>query len=226
MQTYSHFLLTAVLRDQLIKRDIAQPGRAFLVGSVLPDVPLLLLTIGYAASQRGGISGEFFGASYDQLYFHNPWWIAGHNLFHALPLILLYGLIGYWGRQKGKRWGPVLFWLAAGCGFHAIIDIFTHVTDGPVLFFPLNWSYRFRAPVSYWDPTYGGRIFAPLEHLLDLVLIAYLVVGWRQARKQKKLLINEPGADPRMMNGLLIHVSEEPGITQFAPRPAKDSPTP
>ena len=187
MQTYSHLLITAVLRDQLIKRDIAQPGRAFLVGSVLPDVPLLLLTIGYMAVRQSGPAGELFGASYDQLYFHNPWWIAGHNLFHAPLLLLVYGLIGYWGWQRGRRWGPVLFWLAAGCGLHALIDIFTHVTDGPVLFFPLNWTYRFRAPVSYWDPAYGGRIFAPVEHLLDLILVLYLLLNLRRGRRRKKL---------------------------------------
>lgn len=48
MQTYSHLLVTAVLRPKL------QPDetKALLAGSVLPDVPLALLSIGYVVDRR------------------------------------------------------------------------------------------------------------------------------------------------------------------------------
>ncbi|MFQ3583824.1 MAG: hypothetical protein SNJ85_02650 [Cyanobacteriota bacterium] len=39
------------------------------------------------------------------------------------------------------------------------IDTPVHVTDRPLVFFPFNWSYRWRGPVSYWDPRYGGDWF-------------------------------------------------------------------
>lgn len=195
MQTYSHLLVTAVLADQIRQKKAVAPGKAFLLGAVLPDIPLFFLTAGYFISRQlnSGASGEFlFGAAYDTLYFTNPWWIAGHNLFHAPLLIALYAGIGYLLLRQTTRpgwqpWGRALLWLAAGLGLHSLIDIWTHVLDGPALFFPLNWTYRFRAPISYWDPQYGGRIFGPLEHLLDLILLVYLGKRWRRERQQRRV---------------------------------------
>jgi membrane-bound metal-dependent hydrolase YbcI (DUF457 family) len=189
MQTYSHFLITAVLGDQLKKKEITLSSRALLIGSFMPDVPLILLTIGYIITRQltPDVPNEFiFGANYDTLYFENPWWILGYNLFHAPLLIMLYSVIGWAAWRQGRTWGKVLFWFAIGCGFHSVVDIFTHVDDGPVLFFPLNWTYRFTAPISYWDPEHGGRIFAQLEHLLVLIIILYFFLNWIRDRRAKK----------------------------------------
>ena len=129
-----------------------------------------------------------FGADYDNLYFNDPLWITGHALFHAPPMILLYLTIGYWfGIKKGKGWARALFWFAVGCGFHSAIDIVTHHNDGPLLFFPFDWTTRFSSPVSYWDPQHYGGIFAIFEHLLDIVLLAWLFI---QRRKKKKEVSN------------------------------------
>jgi hypothetical protein len=70
-----------------------------------------------------------------------------------------------------------------GAGIHTVIDIATHVDDGPLLFFPFNWSYRLQSPISYWDPEHYGLIFAPLEHLLDVALIFILVRRWRTQKR-------------------------------------------
>lgn len=192
MQTYSHWLITKVLQVRLTEPTVGKSGMvtsrtavhsmALLLGSVMPDVPLVLLTIGYMINRRWlnpvPLNEGVFGAAYDTLYLTNPWWIMMHNLMHAPPLILLYALVGLWVLRRGHRWGFALCWFAGGCGLHALIDIFTHVTDGPLLFFPFNWTYRFAAPVSYWDPHYGANIFAPLEHLLDLGILIWLVRRW------------------------------------------------
>jgi hypothetical protein len=76
---------------------------------------------------------------------------------------------------------------------HTLIDIPLHVTDGPLLLFPLNWTLRYRSPVSYWDPSFYGREWSIFEHLLDAVLLIYLFIryrptwqAWRQQRKQRK----------------------------------------
>jgi hypothetical protein len=45
MQTYSHFLVTVVADRQLVRRQIPVHTLAFLIGSVLPDVPFFLLTL-------------------------------------------------------------------------------------------------------------------------------------------------------------------------------------
>jgi hypothetical protein len=60
------------------------------------------------------------------------------------------------------------------------------------LFFPLNWRYRFPAPVSYWHPAYGGRTFALFENALDIVILFYfaaLALAWAWRR-----YVGEPAA--------------------------------
>lgn len=189
MQTYSHLLITAVFNEKLKEKGVAVASKALLIGSIAPDVPLILITIGFIAYNQFitpiGVGDRLFLENYDQNYFTNPYWIASHNLLHAPLLLLLYGSIGFWRMKKGDRWGRALFWFAIGCGLHAILDIFTHVHDGPVLFFPFNWTYRFAAPVSYWDPDHGGNIFLPLEHLLDAGILIYLFVKWRRRKAVK-----------------------------------------
>ncbi len=117
--------------------------------------------------------------------FTDPLWISAHNFFHA-PLVLLgIGLAGYVGVRQEKKWGTVLVWFALGAGLHSLIDVFTHAGDGPLLLFPINWHIRFNSPVSYWDPRHFGLIFAPLEHLLDLVILFYWAHTWRRQHKAK-----------------------------------------
>lgn len=177
MQTYSHFLVTAVLQRAL-KPQSAKDGAALLAGSVAPDLPLALLSLGYVVDRRYVRTHlpdkTRCSPTYNQLYFNNPWWIAAHNSLHApLPLFVL-ALLGLLLRQ---RW---LLWLVLGAGLHTAVDIFTHADDGPVLLFPLDWHTRFQSPVSYWDPQHGGRTFRLLEHFLDGLLVVYLL--YKRAR--------------------------------------------
>lgn len=188
MQTYSHLLITAVVNEKLKDKGVAVASKALLLGSIAPDIPLILISIGFIAYTQffgsATVGDVSFMESYDRHYFTNPYWIAAHNFLHAPLLILLYGGIGYWRMKKGNRWGKMLFWFAIGCGLHSTLDILTHVHDGPVLFFPLNWTYRFSSSVSYWDPEHGGSIFAPLEHLMDVGILIYLFRRWRRGRKK------------------------------------------
>ncbi len=193
MQTYTHILLTAALNrgfaDRINQRNGFQvDGRALLIGSFLPDVPLVLLSLGFFV-QRFWLSemppaDGVFGAAYDALYFENPVWIIGHSVFHSPLLIALYLLVGYlWGVRGKRPWLQSLFWFGVGCGLHSFVDILTHHHDGPLLFFPLDWQTRFSSPVSYWDPNYYAGFVAPLEHLMDVTLIGYLLWMryWRDA---------------------------------------------
>jgi hypothetical protein len=175
VQTYSHLLITAVLG-----RNVFRGKRtALLAGSVAPDLPLGLLTVGYVLDRRlvrpHLPDKTRCSPTYNDLYFNNPWWIAAHNSLHApLPLLAL-GLIGYYWRRTG--WGNWLFWFAVGCAGHTAVDLLTHADDGPVLTFPLGWRTRFHSPISYWDAAHYGRTFRLLEHLLDVLLVLYL---WRK----------------------------------------------
>lgn len=188
MRTYSHFLMTAVLNDSLKSRGLPVHTKALLFGSFMPDVPLFVLTLGYFAYRYWFdplTPGEhIYGPRYDNLYFYHPVWIISHNLLHGpIPLGVI-ALAGYYfGLRQQKKWAIALFWFAIACGFHSLVDILTHHDDGPLLFFPFNWEYRFFSPVSYWDPRYGGRIFGSLERLLDLAILAYFAAAWFWRRK-------------------------------------------
>ncbi|NJO79392.1 MAG: hypothetical protein HC827_13325 [Cyanobacteria bacterium RM1_2_2] len=102
------------------------------------------------------------------------------------PLILLTGLAVVWRKRRNigsrSRW---LFWFLLACLGHSIIDILTHVDDGPLLLFPLDWSTRFRSAVSYWDNRYYGQEFQQFEIGLNLILLIYLV-GSRLVRALKR----------------------------------------
>ena len=176
MNTPSHFLVNAAVEKSLPDLPIAKT--AFLLGSVAPDLPLYILTLGgivYYHYIQGFTLAKTFKILFDELFFQNPFWIASHNLLHS-PLILVTALIFFWPHQhhlgSEQHW---YFWFFAGCLLHTALDIPTHVDDGPLLLFPLEWTIRFQSPISYWDPRYYGREFSRFEAILDLILLIYLI---------------------------------------------------
>jgi len=180
MRTLSHLLVTAGLGDRLQKRGSPVHLKAFLAGSVLPDLALALLTAGYVIANAGARAAQP-GAdrlmdSYHALYFNNPLWIVSHNLFHAPFVIAVLFLAGVLAERRGLRWAPALRWLALGLALHSAVDILTHHDDGPLLFFPFDWRYRFPSPVSYWDRAHYAGIFTVFEYGLDLLLVAYFAL--------------------------------------------------
>lgn len=182
MQTPSHFLLTAVLTHNAPTRRPSVHKTALLVGSVLPDVSFTLLTAAYGIYYRWFASQPITGSIMEYLHFDlfytNPAWIVGHNFFHSLVINGVFLGLGLWGIQRQWRWARPLLWLSIGMLFHTIIDVFTHHSDGPLIFFPLNWTYRFPSPISYWERAYYGRQFTIFEYALDVVIVAYFVWLW------------------------------------------------
>jgi membrane-bound metal-dependent hydrolase YbcI (DUF457 family) len=175
VNTPSHFIIHAALAKRAKNPNLVRS--AFLWGAVAPDIPLVLLSMIsplYFRSQGMPMS-ESMPYIFDTLYFSNPWWISAHHLFHAPFLLALYALFLYPLREK--RWAKWLLWFVAGCALHTLVDILTHYDDGPLVFFPLNWSYRFHS-ISYWDRRHGGSWFAWLELALDVFLLGYLLIPW------------------------------------------------
>ncbi len=186
MQTQSHLLVTGFVGQQLQQRGIPVRHKAWLIGSVIPDIPLALLTmIGtlyYRWFNPTVPAGEVHERLHFQLFFTNAWWIASHNFFHSLIIgALLLGL-GWWAWRNQKSWGMTLVWFALGTLIHTVIDIFTHHSDGPVFLFPLTWSYRFQSPISYWEQEYYGRQFGMFELALNGLLVLYFAIYWLRNR--------------------------------------------
>lgn len=183
MQTQTHALLAGALVVPLRRRGVDVIAFAVVIGAILPDIPFFLLTLageGYyrwiAPPPQSATIMEYLHFT---LFYHDPLWIIGHNFFHSLVIDTLLLLMGLWLMRRGSRWGKVLFWLAASMLVHVAIDIVTHQSDGPLIWFPLSWTYRFASPVSYWDSAYFGRSFLAFEYTLDLVLAVFLVVTYR-----------------------------------------------
>ncbi len=193
MQTQSHLLLTAAAITSLRSRggrQFALVAAALLVGSVLPDIPFFLLTIAgefyYRWLAAPPAAPSIMEYLHFTLFYSHPLWIVGHNFFHSLLIdsaLLLAGL--WWWQRRGSRWGMMLFWLAAGMLVHVGIDIFTHHSDGPLIWLPVNWDYRFASPISYWEADYGGRIFAQFELTLNVFLVGYLLVAYWPMLRQR-----------------------------------------
>ncbi len=176
MLTPSHFLMTAALDKSLPRIPIVKS--AFLLGSVAPDLPLWFLSIGsliYYHYILGWSVADTSRLVYDDLFFHNPFWIASHNFLHS-PVLLLLGVVLTWRyRRHIKSTARWLFWFFVACLFHTGVDILTHVDDGPLLLFPFEWTIRFHSAVSYWDYRYYGREFRVFERALDGTLLMYLL---------------------------------------------------
>ncbi len=180
MNTPSHWLINAVTAKRL---DSSERGRgAFLWGSIAPDIPLYLLSVGGAIYYHwilGWDLEQAFRYMFSVLFFQDPLWIIGHNTLHS-PAVLILGLLGlgYLRYRVGQqqRWIHWIQWFLLGCLLHTVVDIPVHVDDGPLLLFPFNWSARFRSVISYWDPRYFGREVFVCEVLLDAYLL-WVIVG-------------------------------------------------
>lgn len=180
MRTLSHFLMTAALERFFPRIPIHR--QAFCWGAIAPDLPLWVLSLGsvvyYSLWQHWSLA-ETLNYIFTDLFFDSPLWIISHNLLHS-PLVLLVGLAGVWrSRRQISSWQRWVFWFLTACLLHSIIDILTHVDDGPLLLFPLDWSLRFQSWISYWDGGYHGREFSLFEGCLNLVLLLYLILSRR-----------------------------------------------
>lgn len=179
MKTPSHIIINLAIKRIKGLRNARIPWQAVFWGSMMPDIPLGVLSLGATFYYRvilGNQSPDLMETILHPLYFNNPFWISAHNLLHA-PFILGLSLaiLWRWRTRAGKvqHW---LFWFFSSSTIHTGIDILTHYDDGPLIFWPFNGSFRFNSPISYWDPAHFGTEFMIFELLLDAVLVAFLLL--------------------------------------------------
>ncbi len=195
MNTPTHFLMTAALRKAAPDAGIVTS--AFLIGSVAPDIPLYLLSLGglaYFCLFLGWTSGKAAQHMYDTLYFSDPWWIGFHNLFHTPVVLGLLVLVARVAQGRLPRTAAWVTWFAYAALIHFVVDVFTHTGDGPLLLWPIEWTLRFDSPISYWDPRYYGRQFFVFEVIFDTLLLAYLLGPW--ARRKLARTVGSDGPKP------------------------------
>lgn len=161
MNTPAHIVLNAYVlgRGRFVR--LAWP---IAFGALLPDLPMFLFYV----YQRGWLSMPE-RVIWSQTYFL-PHWQSLFDAFNSLPLIAL-GAVLAW-RTKRTAWLACF----ASMAVHSSADLLLHHEDAHGHFWPLS-AWRFRSPVSYWDPRHYGRVFAALELAASVAACALL---WRR----------------------------------------------
>lgn len=165
MNTPAHVVLNALALGRGRGRERWLPITA---GALLPDLPM----VGFYLYQRL-VLGSSEAWIWSQAYYA-PAWQGFFDLFNSLPLIAVGALVAW-----RLRSGAVLA-LLASMALHALADLPLHHEDAHAHFFPLS-SWRFRSPVSYWDPSHHGLAFAVAEGLL-VAAGATILIGRRSSR--------------------------------------------
>lgn len=221
MQTYTHFLwalaLSKPLSNVLERRSENKlppfQRSGFLFGSILPDLPLILTTIVFMLVDKINKDIDLVDELFRDWYFHNIWVKTEHNLFHSQITLscMLLGAYLSWRLGYSQRFAPWFFWTLLSAWFHATCDIPVHHDDGPLIFFPFSTEYRFRSPLSYWDPNYHGREFATCEHILDFIIIIWQCWKCCFARPRSHVIIEDVKETPEESYN---DDAEEPSLKQ------------
>jgi hypothetical protein len=191
MMTYTHFLVALALSRWLRRHPNLEVfgtlqlppfhTGSFLFGSVLPDLPLIVTAavctmIDSIQGPRANMTENVTFKLFDSWYFHNPWVKAEHNMFHSQVTLLCFLLVAF--RYQHMQRLRFAFWVVLSAWLHATPDIGVHHDDGPLIFFPIDWEFRYHSPLSYYDPQYHGRIFSVCEHIVDLIIILRECYYW------------------------------------------------
>ena len=161
MNTPAHIVLNAYVLGRGRFARLAWP---IAFGALLPDLPMLL----FYAYQRGWLSVPE-RVIWSQTYFL-PHWQSLFDAFNSLPLLALGAALAW--RTKRTAWLACF----ASMALHSSADLLLHHEDAHGHFWPLS-AWRFRSPVSYWDPRHYGAVFVWLELAASL---AACVALWRR----------------------------------------------
>jgi membrane-bound metal-dependent hydrolase YbcI (DUF457 family) len=169
MNTQTHVIMGAALFGRPLPR-LAVAGA---LGGIVPDLPMYAIIIGLRAS--GYPLSEIFG----RIYWEH-WWQVSNAIGHSF---LLWGLVAAVSaapalRDKVSR-TALVFAFSGSALIHSFIDFLCHRDDAHMHFWPLT-EWRFRSPVSYWDPAHYGNYFGTFEAALGLLII---VILWRRYSK-------------------------------------------
>jgi hypothetical protein len=161
MNTPTHVVLNSFL---LGRGRFARCAWPIAFGALVPDLSILAF---YLYQRFWKDLSE--RAIWSQAYFL-PHWQALFDAFHSLPLIALAALVAH---QRRSNW---LLAGSASMALHVAVDLPLHNEDAHGHFWPLT-SWRFRSPLSYWDPNHYGRWIVALE---VAATIAACVALWRR----------------------------------------------
>lgn len=157
MKTPTHFLIGHCCARLFGWR--GTDARLVIAGACLPDLPIIVCWPAiavYTIARDGAFDFAVFRVITDSLYFSENLVSGLHNLLHSPVsigiLVLLTGIL--LPASPVLRRGCVL--VLVGAFSHSLLDVATHIGDGPLVLWPLDQTVRVRGIVSHWDPVYGG----------------------------------------------------------------------
>lgn len=164
MKSPTHFLIGHCCARAL--RWHGRDARLLILGACLPDLPIILCwpAIGIFTVMTGGaFDMARFRAIADGLYFSDSLFSGLHNLMHSpvsLGFLLLVAGIVFPASAVWRRAAVIVL---AGAFSHSLVDIISHVEDGPLVFWPLENTIRISGPISHWNPAHGGIWVSGIE---------------------------------------------------------------
>ncbi len=182
MNTQTHLLLASAL---FARTGARKANLAVLAGAFVPDGALFAMFLG---SRIAGIpEGEFWG----KIYF-GPFVQSVQAVANSAPLYAAIALLGWILARQAVTPATAMSHEASPLGANGLLPLATlfglaalthlagdfpvHVNDAHRHFWPLS-DWRFRSPVSYWDPAHYGQWFSLFEMALG---IALAVILWRR----------------------------------------------
>lgn len=164
MMTPTHVVIGAAL--------LAKPGAdlrnwAAIAGSLAPDLSVYaMFALGRLA---WGLTDADLWPGPTGLYWQEPWQTLS-AISNSFPLFLALLAIGLLLKRE------VIWVFAAAALVHLAGDFPVHHDDAHIHFWPFS-DWRFRSPVSYWNPAYNGDVFSKLELAASILLMLWL--WWR-----------------------------------------------
>jgi membrane-bound metal-dependent hydrolase YbcI (DUF457 family) len=173
MNTHSHAVYTWLVATRL-----GGAGRyaaaAAAIGAALPDLPYLAKGAYLVARHRRGLTRELFLDELD--YVRAPAWTPDLALHSLLPVGTLLAVSSSREGQHGQR---AATWFLLGWASHNVVDLVTHASDARPHLWPLS-GWRWRSPLSYWDPNHHAVPVLLAEHVPLLALAARRFVRRRR----------------------------------------------
>lgn len=181
MKTPTHAIIGYALAK--LCRLSPRQTRFCIAGAILPDLPLILTSL-YLATKpllaRTPFDPTIFKAQMDNLYFDSSWLPVAHNFLHAPVSILYLALIATILCYHRPGHHALIHAFALGALSHSLIDIISHIEDGPLIFWPLNTQFRLTGLFSHWAPGHGGMLITTLEISLGLYIFLRALTGQKQ----------------------------------------------
>jgi len=153
-----------------------------IAGATAPDIPLALIWSWVAAGvtlRSGSVSQAEIQQAFDPIYFGSGWTSGLHSVLHS-PLSLL-GLLflAHVARSMSPDLASRTWVFLMGAATHSLVDIATHIQDGPLVLWPINKSLRLEGFVSHWDPVHGGIWMTGLESGASIFVAGYIILERR-----------------------------------------------